>query len=73
MRVHYAVYNKRSEVNTPQANLRDGAQHVTDPNAKHDIISHIKSFDVVERNYRRKYCSYQFFSKNLTKTIFWLS
>ena len=68
MRVHYAVINKRSEVDTPQADLRGGARHVTDPNAEHNIISHIKSFDVVESHYRRKDCPYQFLPEGLTKT-----
>ena len=68
MRVRYAVSNKRSEVNTPQADLRGGARHVTDPNAEHNIISHIKSFDVVESHYRKKDCPYQFLCEDLTKT-----
>ena len=68
MQVRCAVSNKTSEVDTPQADLRGGARHVTDPNAEHNIISHIKSFDVVESHYRRKDCPYQFLPEGLTKT-----
>ena len=68
MQVRYAVNNKRLDVDTPQVDLRGGAWQVTHSNAEHDIISHIKSFDVVESHYCRKDCPYQFLPQGLTKT-----